>query len=94
VDNTRRVIDSGLALMDYTRGLLAQRRTRARDDFLGTLAAAQTRGEDLTEAEIIGNTLFLLLAGRMPGLRLVESQPIQWYRNAGNRGPTNLPLVF
>lgn len=28
------------------------------------------------------------------GLRLVESQPVQWYRNAGNRGPTNLPLVF
>jgi len=222
VENSRRVIDSALALMRYTRRLLAERRRQARDDFLGTLAAAQARGAHLSEEEIIGNTLLLLLAGhiavrnlignaiylllthpqqwaalravpallhgaieetlryeppvtliprvasedfewrgqlirggeivqlsvasanrdpahfpngerfdisrppgkhlsfgfgphgclgatlareqarialtslfrRMPGLRLDERQPIQWYRNAGNRGPIILPLVF
>jgi len=85
VENSRRVIDSGLALMDYTRRLLAQRRTHARDDFLGTLAAAQTRGEDLTEDESIGNTLFLLLAGHLAvrnlignAIYLLLTQPDQW----------------
>jgi cytochrome P450 len=222
VENSRRVIESGVALMEYTRALLAGRRAHARDDFLGILAAAQRRGEPLTEAEIVGNTLFLLLAGhiavrnlignaihlllthpearaalgadpallhnaieetlryeppvtliprvagedfpwkgqlirrgevvqlsiasanrdaahfpdaerfdisrapgkhlsfglgphgclgatlareqarialtallrRMPGMRIDQSRPIRWYRNAGNRGPINLPLVF
>jgi cytochrome P450 len=31
---------------------------------------------------------------RMPELRLDERQPIQWYRNASNRGPITLPLRF
>jgi hypothetical protein len=30
----------------------------------------------------------------MPGLRLDESRPIEWYRNAGNRGPITLPVAF
>jgi cytochrome P450 len=34
------------------------------------------------------------LLQRFPRLRLDTSQPIQWYRNAGNRGPITLPLVF
>jgi cytochrome P450 len=33
------------------------------------------------------------LLQRFPRLRLDASQPIQWYRNAGNRGPITLPLV-
>jgi cytochrome P450 len=31
---------------------------------------------------------------RMPERRLDERQPIQWYCNAGNRGPIALPLRF
>jgi cytochrome P450 len=31
---------------------------------------------------------------RLPSLRLDASQPIQWYHNAGNRGPLTLPLAF
>jgi cytochrome P450 len=42
------------------------------------------------EAHIALETLFR----RMPGIRLDESKKITWYRNAGNRGPINLPLVF
>jgi len=34
------------------------------------------------------------LLQRFPRLRLDVSQPIQWYRNAGNRGPITLPLVL
>jgi cytochrome P450 len=52
----------------------------------GCLGAALAR----EEASIALATLFR----RMPGLRLDVSQPIQWYRNAGNRGPITLPLLF
>ncbi|MGH7753642.1 MAG: cytochrome P450 [Gemmatimonadales bacterium] len=34
------------------------------------------------------------LLRRIPGLRLDGSKEIRWYRNAGNRGPITLPLVF
>jgi cytochrome P450 len=35
-----------------------------------------------------------MLFQRFPGVRLDSSRSIQWYRNAGNRGPITLPLVF
>lgn len=31
---------------------------------------------------------------RMPNIKLDESKEIKWYRNAANRGPAVLPLVF
>lgn len=42
------------------------------------------------EARIALETLFR----RMPGIELDETREIEWYRNAGNRGPITLPLVF
>jgi cytochrome P450 len=42
------------------------------------------------ETHIALETLFR----RMPHLRLDETREIRWYRNAGNRGPDALPLVF
>jgi hypothetical protein len=30
----------------------------------------------------------------MPDLSLDQSRQIRWYRNAANRGPENLPLLF
>ncbi len=44
----------------------------------------------LEEAQISLETLFR----RMPGIKLDKSQGIRWYRNAANRGPDALPLVF
>ncbi len=44
----------------------------------------------LEEAQISLETLFR----RMPGMKLDESRDIVWYRNAANRGPDVLPLVF
>ena len=52
----------------------------------GCLGASLAR----EQASIALTTLFQ----RFPTLRLDASQPIQWYRNAGNRGPLTLPLVF
>jgi cytochrome P450 len=44
----------------------------------------------MEEAQIALETLFR----RMPELRLDGSREIRWYRNAANRGPERLPLVF
>ncbi len=44
----------------------------------------------LLEARISLETLLR----RMPDLRLDESREIKWYRNAANRGPESLPVVF
>jgi cytochrome P450 len=42
------------------------------------------------EARIALETIFR----RMPNLELDQSRPIEWYRNAGNRGPITLPVTF
>lgn len=42
------------------------------------------------QARIALKTLFR----RMPEIRLDESREIEWYRNAANRGPITLPLIF
>ncbi len=52
----------------------------------GCLGASLAR----EEAHIALETLLR----RMAGLRLDERKGIKWYRNAGNRGPITLPLVF
>ena len=44
----------------------------------------------MEQTQIALETLFR----RMPGLKLDESREIQWYRNAANRGPSSLPVVF
>ena len=52
----------------------------------GCLGASLAR----EQASIALTTLFQ----RFPTLRLDASRPLQWYRNAGNHGPTTLPLVL
>lgn len=52
-------------------------------DCLGVLLAME-------QTQIALETLFR----RLPGLRLDESGEIRWYRNAANRGPSSLPIVF
>ena len=42
------------------------------------------------EARIALGTLFQ----RLPNLRLDAAHPAQWKRDAGNRGPISLPVLF
>ena len=69
-DTTRRMISSANEMMAYTRELLAERRSVPREDFLGVMAAA---GEDgaITDQEIVGNTLLLLVAGHVAVRNLI-----------------------
>jgi cytochrome P450 len=71
IDTSRRLTQSGCAMIDYTRDLLAERRANPRDDFLGTLAKATTAGGGFTDDDIISNAMLLLLAGHVAVRNLV-----------------------
>jgi len=58
-------------MASYTRSLLAERRREPRDDFLGVLANAQATQGGITDDEIVGNTMLLLLAGHVAVRNLI-----------------------
>ena len=68
-ETTRPMVRSATEMIDYTKRLLAERRANPRDDFLGTLANAKT--EEITEDEIVANTMLLLLAGHVAPRNLI-----------------------
>jgi cytochrome P450 len=71
VDTSRGLVRSGFAMIDYTRALIAARRARPSADFLGTLCAAQGGAGGLTDDEIAGNIMLLLLAGHVAVCNLI-----------------------
>ncbi len=68
-DTAGRMVQSATEMIDYTKGLLAERRWEPRDDFLGTLANVEEG--TITEEEIVANTMLLLLAGHVAVRNLV-----------------------
>jgi cytochrome P450 len=72
VESTGRMVRSAREMLDYTAGLLAERRNDPRPDFLGTLVAAEgTSGDRLTDDEVAGNAMLLLLAGHVAVRNLI-----------------------
>jgi cytochrome P450 len=71
VDTSRRLLQSVLAMMDYTRALIAERRAHPQDDFLGALVNAQAKEPDFTEDDIVANAMLLLLAGHVAVRNLI-----------------------
>jgi cytochrome P450 len=69
VETTRPMVRSASEMIDYTKALLAERRAKPTDDFLGTLANAQTA--EITEDEIVANAMLLLLAGHVAPRNLI-----------------------
>ena len=69
-DTAHRMVKSSTEMTAHMRGLLAERGTDKRDDFLGLMAAAARAGE-ITEDEVIGNTMLLLIAGHLPVRNLI-----------------------
>jgi cytochrome P450 len=51
------------AMVAYMAGLVAQRRARPTDDLLGALVTARDEGDRLSEAELIGLGVGILIAG-------------------------------
>ncbi len=88
-DMAQRMVKSATEMVDYTKGLLAERRAEPKDDFLGTLARAQASAETgegtITEDEIVANAMLLLLAGHVAVRNLIGNivyllltHPEQW----------------
>src|SRR5262249_21328203 len=71
VESSRAMVRSGFAMIDYTRALIAARRARPSDDFLGTLCTAQGGAGGLSDDEIAGNIMLLLLAGHVAVCNLI-----------------------
>ncbi len=69
-DTAHRMVRSSTEMTEHMRGLLAERGNDERDDFLGLMAAAAGAGE-VTEDEVIGNTMLLLIAGHLPVRNLI-----------------------
>lgn len=70
-DTTGRMVRSTNQMREYTRELLAERDRDPREDFLGVLASARSRGEEITEDEIVGNAMLLLIAGHVAVRNLI-----------------------
>ncbi len=86
-DTTRRMARSATEMMAYTRELLAERRAAPRDDFLGLMASAVDAGEPISDDEIIGNVLLILVAGHVAVRNLIGNviwlllgHPSEWMR--------------
>jgi cytochrome P450 len=45
-------------------------------------------------AREVASVALATLLRRLPGVKLDESRAIRWYRNAANRGPSTLPVVW
>ncbi len=50
-------------MLDYFRGLVAERRAQPRDDLISALLEVEEAGDKLTEAELISTTILLFSAG-------------------------------
>ncbi|HXZ78956.1 MAG TPA: cytochrome P450 [Terriglobales bacterium] len=71
VDNTRRLLASAFAMIQYTRSVIAERKAKPQDDFLGILVSAQAKGANFTEDDIVANAMLLLLAGHLAVRNLI-----------------------
>jgi cytochrome P450 len=69
-DTARRMITTTTEMTAYMSELLAARSTVEREDFLGLMAQAARAGE-VTEEEVVGSTMLLLIAGHLPVRNLI-----------------------
>lgn len=69
VQTTRDMVRSATEMISYTKELLAERRERPREDFLGLLANADPA--EISEEEVVANAMLLLLAGHVAPRNLI-----------------------
>lgn len=80
-----RAMEGGASLLAYFAGLIAERRRSPRDDLLTALITAEVDGEHLSEDELLGMCVLLLVAGNETTTNLVsnsavlfDQSPDQW----------------
>jgi len=76
-----RGIRSAIAVLDYLRGHLEERRRNPREDLLSAMLAARERDENLTEDEILATALLVMGAGHETTTNLVGNAVLALLRN-------------
>jgi cytochrome P450 len=70
-------------LVDYMRGILAQRRAKPEDDLLTALMLAQEAGDRLSEGEVYSNAIVLMFAGHETTTNLIGLGMLNLLQNPG-----------
>lgn len=69
-------LDAAAALYEYFAAFLAERRTHPQDDLMTALVQAEVGGEHLTEEELLGFCLLLLIAGHETTTNLLSNSAV------------------
>lgn len=69
-------LDAAAALYDYFTSFLAERRAHPQDDLMTALVHAEVDGEHLTEEELLGFCLLLLVAGHETTTNLLSNSAV------------------
>jgi len=72
-----------VAMQDYFRAQIADRRKRPRDDLIGRLAMEQAEDAGISEETQLGTCIFLLWAGHETTKNLISSSLLALLRNPG-----------
>ena len=70
---------------DYLRALFEARRRTPRDDLLSALLAAEEAGDRLSETELFGTMVLLIVAGHETTVNLIANSVLALHRNPGQR---------
>jgi cytochrome P450 len=70
-----------LELRAYLRSAIAERRAKPRDDVLSLMVHAQSEGDALTEEDILGTSVTLLLGGHETTTRLLTTTILELLRH-------------
>ena len=72
-EETQRVLRSLDQMTDYIRRIVVERRKSPKDDLLSALIAAEDEGDRLSEEELIGTCVSLMIAGHETTTNLIGS---------------------
>lgn len=91
-EQLERAAESGLQLVEYFTGLIAEKRSNPDDRLLSALIEVEEAGDRLSTEELLGNTLLLYAAGFETtsnlignGLWLLLQHPAEWDRLRNDR---------
>jgi cytochrome P450 len=73
--------EARVALAEYFRGLIAERRKAPRADMLTDLIAAEEAGDKLSEHELLATCILLLIAGHETTVNLIGNGTLALLRN-------------
>jgi len=78
-------LEAAAALYDYFSSFLAERRSRPQDDLMSALVQAEVDGQHLSEDELLGFCLLLLVAGHETTTNLLSNGAVLLAEHTGVR---------